>query len=420
MSKHLAKKKKPRTWKVIAWILVSLLVLLSAIAGYMYVDFNNRLKSKSVDITTTIIPKTQPTIAANKPTLDEFEGAFTILLVGNDDGNGEEKYGARDHALNDVNMILHVSADHSKATAISIPRDMFVNIPECTNPTNNTVMPAQTGIKVNEALNRGGLKCVVDTFRTLTGQSIDYAAMIQFEGVVALSNAIGGVPVCISKDIDDDFAGLHLKAGMQTIQGDDALAFLRTRHGVGDGSDIARISNQQVFLSSLMRSLKSKDTLSDVTKVLGIANAVADNMTLSTNLASIPTLTSMAYSLKDIPLDSISFVQYPTSYGSMNGVEGVIPNSASAEQLMTAVFNDEEITISGGTAPGSIGSVEKEPTASPVPSSPVAPSTSPTSQPESSSPSPTASALPSPVALPTDITGSKASQETCSRAFGDY
>lgn len=430
MGRH-SQPKSRKGLKITGIILASALICGAATAGFMYWNLNYRIQSNSVDIGGSEEPAAvEITMPETKATAQvaEFEGAFTLLLVGNDDGNGDEKYGVRDHALNDVNILLHVSEDHTKATAISVPRDMFVSAPKCTDPETGVTQPAAIGIKINSTLSRGGLKCVVDTFRQMTGETIDYAAMIQFNGVIALSNAVGGVPVCVSADIDDPESGLKMTAGAHTIAGDEALAFLRTRHGVGDGSDLARISNQQVFLSSLMRTLKSADTLSNPTKVFEIANAVADNMTLSSNLASIPTIASLAYSLKNIPLDDITFIQYPTAYGDLYGASGVIPKIAAAEEMIEAVFSDKNITLTGGTAPGLIGAVEQEPTTTPTPS---ATSSAMPIDDYIEQPMPTATATPTvtpsataaseaPVELSSDVTGMTASQNTCSRSFGDY
>lgn len=426
MGRHLERRNR-KGLKITGLILGVVMLCGGATAGYMYWNLNQKIQKNSVDIGTApaAAPTTGPTTGAT-PQIAEFAGAFNVLLVGNDSGNGEAKYGSRDHALNDVNILLHVSADHTKATAISVPRDMFVDIPSCTDPETGTVQAAAYGVKINTALEHGGLKCVVDTFRKLTDQPINYAAMIQFDGVIALSNAVGGVPVCTTSDINDPDSGLKMTAGEHVISGPDALAFLRTRHGVGDGSDLARISNQQVFLSSLMRTLKSKETLSDPKKIYDIANAAADNMTLSSNLASIPTLASLASSLKNIPLGDITFLQYPTAYYDTPVISGLLPKKDAAEAMITAVFNDKSVSLTGGTAPGSIGAVvEKTPSPSPTPTETT--TATPTPDMTSSStdtPTPSATVTPevkeSAVALPTDVTGMNASQSTCSRGFGDY
>jgi LCP family protein required for cell wall assembly len=402
----MAKKELTRKQKVFRWIggvLAFLLVAAAGVAGFAYWDFNNRLEDNAVDLA----PGRTPDVLEPELTVDQFDGAFTMLLVGNDDANGSTDYGVRETALNDVNILLHVSADHTKATAISVPRDMFVEIPQCSDEETGVVNQAVKSAKINQALQRGGLRCVTDTFRALTGQDITNAAMIQFQGVVAMSNAVGGVPVCLAAGINDPLAGLNLEAGEQTLQGEDALGFLRTRHGVGDGSDLGRISNQQVFLSSLMRKLKSSDTLSDPKKVFNIAQVVADNMTLSTTLSSVPKLASVAGLLKDVPLEDITFLQYPTKLATVNGVEGVAPDTQAAEEMITAVFSDKKVTITGGTGPGSTGSVPQETAPTPEPS--VDPSVDPSATP-TVTPTPEEA-----VELDKSVTGTTAAQTNCAR-----
>jgi LCP family protein required for cell wall assembly len=337
-----------------------------------------------------------------EPQVGAIKGAFNVLLAGSDSGDGNPAYGDRGENLNDVTMLLHVSADHKNATVVSFPRDMYVSIPSCPDPSGGS-FDSMSSQKINSTLTYGGLPCTVLTVEQLTGMTIPYAAVIQFDGVIEMSNAIGGVPVCVAGAITDPYTGLDLTAGEHTLQGADALAFLRTRHGVGDGSDLGRISNQQVFLSSLMRTIKSAETLSNPGKVYGIAKAAISNMTFSKGFNSIPTLASMAVALKDINLNKIVFVQYPTYYMG----DGVEPDTASAEQLFTALSNDTPISLTGTTGVGS----EADPSAPAGPSATPAPSPAPSDA--GSSPGPTD------VALPDNVHGQTASQHTCSKPFED-
>ncbi|WNY35047.1 LCP family protein [Curtobacterium flaccumfaciens] len=195
--------------------------------------------------------------------LSAFKGGFNMLVVGTDnDPDQSAAFGERDATLNDVNILLHVSADHTNATAVSIPRDLVTPIPACKKTDGTGTAPAMAAQPINTSFGEGGLNCVTQTVAGLTGLDIQYSAAVSFKGVIEMSNAIGGVPVCVAQPITDSYTGLNLPAGTSTLQGDDALAFLRTRHSVGDGSDLARISSQQVFLSSLLRTVKSNDTLS--------------------------------------------------------------------------------------------------------------------------------------------------------------
>jgi LCP family protein required for cell wall assembly len=359
----------------------------------------NRLDG-NVQARATALPGDQ---ATDIPAIGAYSGTVNMLLVGSDTRTGQKgHYGANPGStLNDVNILIHISEDHTKATVISFPRDLFVSRPSCTNPAHTSQqLPSATGVKINSVLEFGGLGCVRDTVADLTGMKIPFAALITFDGVVEMSNAVGGVPVCVAKRIDDDYTGLHLSAGMHTLQGVKALEFLRTRHGVGDGSDVTRISSQQVFLSSLVRRMKSGSTLTDVTKLYGLASAATESMSLSSGLANVDTMVSIGRAVAGIPLGQFVLVQYPTTlYG-----DGLVVNEKPAETLMAAVKADRTLKLAKkqtGATDGS-GSVTKgDATPSPSPS-------------DSSSPSPSATSSSDAVDLPSTVVGQTVEQETCS------
>jgi LCP family protein required for cell wall assembly len=343
--------------------------------------------------------------ATDIPEIGAYSGTVNLLLVGSDTRTGQKgHYGENPGStLNDVNILVHISEDHTKATVISFPRDLYVSRPSCTNPADTgETLPAATGVKINSVLEFGGLGCVRDTVADLTGMKIPFAALITFDGVVEMSNAVGGVPVCVAKRIDDDYTGLHLSAGEHTLKGVTALKFLRTRHGVGDGSDVTRISSQQVFLSSLVRKMKSTSTLTDVTKLYGLASAATESMSLSSGLANLDTMVSIGRAVAAIPLGQFVLVQYPTTlYG-----DGLVANESSANTLMAAVKADKTLKLSKkqtGATDGS-GSVTKGGSTS-------SPSPSPTG---SASPSPSTSSSSDTVDLPSTVVGQTVEQETCS------
>lgn len=284
------------------------------------------------------------------PSIGSIDGGANLLLVGSDSRVGQgDGYGDPEEetaVLNDVTMLLHIAEDHSSATVVSFPRDTFVPIPECTGPDGET-FSAMSSQKINTTLNYGGLSCTAATVEKLTGLPIQYAALIQFNGVAAMSEAVGGVPVCIAEDIVDEKTDLNLTAGEHELKGLEALQFLRTRYGVGDGSDLGRISNQQVFLSSLVRTLKSAETLGDPFKLYSIAKAAVDNMELSNSMQSPDTMVSIAMALKDIPLENVVFVQYPV-YNVDGGLE---PDDDAAEKLMATIASDLPPVLDSGDAP---------------------------------------------------------------------
>lgn len=345
--------------------------------------------------------------ATDIPQIGAYSGTVNLLLVGSDTRNGQKgHYGSNPGStLNDVNILIHISEDHTKATVLSLPRDLYLSRPTCTNPSDTTqTLPAATGVKINSILEYGGLGCVRDTVAALTGMTIPFAALITFDGVVEMSNAVGGVPVCVAKAINDDYTGLHLSAGEHTIKGVTALEFLRTRHGVGDGSDVTRISSQQVFLSSLVRKIKSNATLTDVTKLYGLAVAASTSMSLSSGLASVDTMVSIGRAVANIPLAQFVLVQYPTTlYG-----DGLVANDASAKVLVDAIKADKTLRLAkkqtGATAgAGSVTQSSSTPTSSAT--------STPTSSPTSSS---TSSPSTDTVDLPSTVVGQTVEQRTCS------
>ena len=294
-----------------------------------------------------------PTAAA--PALGKFDGGFNILVVGSDVCDVEGGCADRQSELNDVTMLIHIAADQSSAVGVSFPRDLVVPIPACPQEDGDGYFNAMTAQPINNTLSYGGLACTVLTVEALTGLDIPYAGLITFNGVIGMSNAVGGVPVCIDGPINDRYSGFRRdKAGEYTLQGQDALNFLRTRHGVGDGSDLGRISSQQVFLSSLVRTIKSDSTLNDPSKLFGIATAATSNMKLSTQLADLRTMVSMSLVLKDIPLEKITFVQYPGTTGQGGVYSGkVAPITAQADALFAKLASDEPFVLAGETGIGS-------------------------------------------------------------------
>ncbi|CAN5171477.1 LCP family protein [soil metagenome] len=385
-ARHGRLRKRGAVGSIFTGVGIALAVVLvsgTSVAAYAGWQLASNLKP-GVDIA--------PAGSTAPPAIGAIDGAVNILLVGSDSGGGDTaNYGKRGENLNDVTILLHISPVSHTATAVSIPRDMFVPITGCEH---------SPGVrKMNEALYNGGLACAVSTVSALTGLDIAYAAQIEFNGVIAMSNAVGGVDVCVGEAIHDLQIKFDLEPGMHTLQGWDALQFLRSRHGVGDGSDITRISNQQLFLSALMRKVKSSDVLTNPITLYNLAQAATSNMTLSTSLNHLDTMASMAVALKDVPLSNIVFTQYPGGSGTSGGQNGVIPRKGDAQVLMDALKNDQQIvvqTLGGGAIAG--GTVTETP-------SPAAT--------DSSAPPTIAPDAAAPVVLPSSITGQAATEETC-------
>jgi len=371
---------------------------------------------------------------AQPPSLSAYDGGFNVLLVGtdNDTAQDEGAFGKRDATLNDVNILLHVSADHTNATAVSIPRDMVVPIPACAKEDGSGYYSAMSARPINEAWSYGGLGCVASTVSELTGLDVPFAGMISFNGVIEMSNAVGGVPVCAAEPIKDRYTGLDIPAGESVLQGAEALAFLRTRHGVGDGSDLGRIGSQQVYLSSLLRTVKSADTLGSPTKLYSLARAAASNMQLSTSLTEIDTMVQIGLALRELPLEAVTFVQYPGSTGGSGVYAGKVqPDARVAEQLFDAIRADRPFTLpedstglgstlapteGAGTGAADAGAPAGESPADPATGEPTAPATGAT---DGGAASGADAGATGGTEVIDGLEGQTAAQQTCSRAFGN-
>ncbi|TFD55746.1 LytR family transcriptional regulator [Cryobacterium frigoriphilum] len=381
--------------KLVAAVLTVAVVSTSAVAAVAVWSFSKTVDDNAIDIT-------GGDAAAPVPQLESYENGFNVLLVGIDnDATQSAAYGERDGTLNDVNILVHVSADHSNAVVVSIPRDLIVPHPTCTDAESGAEFSAMAARPINEAMSRGGLPCVVKTVSELTGLTIPYAGLISFDGVVQMSDAVGGVPICLTAAVNDDSAGLYLPSGTSVVAGDTALAFLRSRHGVGDRSDLARISSQQIYMASLMRTVQGNGTLTNVPTLINLANAAATNIKLSTSLANIDTMVSMALSLQDIDLNRLLFVQYPGTTRDADFPGKVVPVEAVAAEMFAKLATDEPFTLPGTTPtpePTTDAPVPVE-TSTPVPSEIVVPT-----------PQPTAQAV-------DGLTGQTAQDDSCAQAF---
>ena len=356
------------------------------------------------------------------PSLGAIEGGVDVLIAGTDSCEGQDvkifprcKNNDSPGERNDVTMLVHITDNPRRVTVVSFPRDMLVPIPACDKPGGGQTQ-AMSSQMINVSYWYGGLACTAKTVEALTGEKIDFAAAIRWTGVINMSDAIGGVDVCVAGDISDVHTGLNLTKGAHTLVGAEALQFLRMRHGIGDGSDLGRISNQQQFMSSMVRKLQSESVLANPGTLLNFATTALSQvnqgqLVLSSGLTNPSLMVQIAMALKDVPYEDIVFVQYPTEYASGEGASRVLPVRDAADALFAALRANQPITLTGEASQGYGVEVEGEATA-PVP----APSATP-----DAAPTPGATVAPTPeerVELPDDIAGTTAAQVTCTRPEG--
>jgi LCP family protein required for cell wall assembly len=271
---------------------------------------------------------------------------------------------------------------------------------------------------LNATLSRGGLACPVLTIEKLTGITIPYAASISFDGVAAMSNAVGGVTVCVANAMNDPYTGIFLSAGDHTLQGAQALAFVRSRHGVGDGSDLGRISSQEVFLSALARKIESDGVLKNPIELYSLATAAAQNMQLSDTLGGLDTMVSVALALKSVPLENIVMIQYPSGT-SPAFPNRVVPIPSLDATVNNALVNDLAVQLTGKTGRGAVLSTAPPVAATPTPTPTPTKGGKPVEAKEKGGITRAATAPATPLTqLPAAITGQSAAQQTCAKGNG--
>jgi LCP family protein required for cell wall assembly len=307
-----------RRRRVLRWSATVLAVLIvgTAGAGYLYYQhLNGNIKKDKLNLGDSKVAAPTPNAAGQTP--------LNILLIGSDARDSKENQklgGARDTfggtPLADVQMLLHLSADRTNMSVVSMPRDTLVPLPKCTTP-DGKVYPASTVPRpTNESLGRGGPGCTVATWTELTGIHIDHFMMIDFAGVVSMADAIGGVPVCVdanihSRDSQGRGSGLKLEEGTTKVKGEQALQWLRTRYGFGDNTDLYRARAQHMYMNSMVRELRANATLSNPNKLRKLAEAATDAITVDEGLGDIKKMYNLANELKKVPTDRITMTTMP-------------------------------------------------------------------------------------------------------------
>ncbi|MGA5314929.1 LCP family protein [Streptomyces pseudogriseolus] len=284
------------------------------------------------------------------------DGPANILVIGNDvrTGEGNEAYGNRDNVTGhaDTTLLFHVAGDRSNATVVSIPRDLMTEIPDCetrqSDGSTKTIPGSQGTTRFNESYGVGGRDpgCTMRTVEELTGLDVDHFMMFDFNAVKTLSTAVGGVEVCLEKPLKDTDGGtkLDLPAGKSTIQGEEALSFLRNRHGLKNESDLDRIGMQQKFVASMLRRLK-EDTLSSPSKMLDVADAATKSLTVDQGIGSASKLLTLARELGKIDLKNITLMTLPVVDNPDEPTPvTVVPDPEKAPQVFSMLQDDVSFT----------------------------------------------------------------------------
>ncbi|GAA3805810.1 LCP family protein [Streptomyces coacervatus] len=327
-------------------MVLAVVILGTAGAGYLYYQhLNANIKKKALNI------GDKKDRAAKGKANAAGQTPLNILLIGSDarDSKENQKLGGAKDTFNtapraDVQMLLHVSADRSNMSVVSMPRDTLVSIPKCTDPDSGKVYGALTSAITNDSLGRGGPGCTVATWEKLTDIHIDHFMMIDFAGVVSMADAIGGVPVCVdanvySKSSDGHGSGLKLKKGTTYVKGVQALQWLRTRYGFEDNTDIARAKAQHQYMNAMVRQLRENATLGNPNELRKLAETATKALTVDDGLGTVAKLYDLSKELKKVPTKRITMTTMPWQYSTTNSGR-VVPRPGDAQKLFRLVRED--------------------------------------------------------------------------------
>ncbi|TIC79137.1 LytR family transcriptional regulator [Nocardioides sp. GY 10127] len=310
----------------------------------------------------------------DRPTTVEVEGPqepLNILVMGIDarDCSGCDIDNETGADGSDNTMLIHLSADRTRAYGVSIPRDSMVDRPAC-KTEDGTTIPAADYQMWNAAFSVGGAACTIQQFESLTDIRIDHYVVVDFGSFKDMVDAVGGVEMCIPEDIDDASHGIHIAAGTRVLDGDEALEYVRERYAVSQGSDLGRMKRQQAFLASLASTVVSANTLANPVRLTKFLKAATASLTVDSGLGSITKLAELGYQFRNISLDGIQFITIPNTTDPNDYNRLVWTDDAA--KVWRKLRNDKPLTssiatdaISAGNLPGSDSSSSSSASSSP-------------------------------------------------------
>ncbi len=318
-------------WRVLGWVSVGLaavLVGMSLVAYGTYRKLQGNITHEDVSAE----------LGTHRP--PKLNQALNVLLIGSDQRNGANaKYGKAEGERSDTIILLHFSPGGKKAIGISFPRDSMVQLPECRSQSGRTI-PAHLDM-INSSFNNGGAGCTMHTIETLTGIRVDHFVKVDFSGFKRVVDALGGVEICLPQRVDDQDSKLHLSAGRHIVKGDTALAYVRNRHGLGDGSDLDRIKRQQKFLGAVVKKATSNGTLTSPAKLYSFLDAATKSVTTDKDF-SVDEMKKVAGSVQGMSAGKVQFITVPW------GAYAPDPNriqwrQPDANNLFAAIRSDNHI-----------------------------------------------------------------------------
>ena len=329
------RRKRPSTRRratyITVWSVASVLVLGGAGAGYLYYKLNGNLTGVDVNAA----------LGSDRPK-NVDNGSMDILVLGSDSRAGKNaKYGTDEGtSRSDTAMIVHVYKGRKKASVVSVPRDTLVKRPSCVKDGKES--PAVQEAMFNSAYETGGPACTIKTVEAMSGIRMDHFLEVDFSGFQQLIDDLGGVDITTTQAIHDPKSHLDLNPGPHTLDGEQSLGLVRTRHGVGDGSDLGRIKLQQAFVKALLDQIKHVNLFGNPKKLYDIANTSTKALTTDSELASVNKLSGFAKSLQGIGSGNMKMTTLPVQYDPQNPSR-VLPMESKTKLIWKALRADKPI-----------------------------------------------------------------------------
>ncbi|MCQ6552793.1 LCP family protein [Streptomyces sp. C10-9-1] len=315
-----------------AWTTAAALLVAGSGLAYAYFTLQGSIDGVDID----------QALGTERPkNLDD--GSMDILVLGSDSRAGDNGAYGRDGgaARSDTAMVVHVHTGRTAASVVSIPRDTLVERPDCTR-ADGTEAPGAARAMFNTAYETGGPACAVKTVEAMSGIRMDHYLEVDFTGFTELVDALGGVEITTTEPLRDADSRLDLEPGTHTLDGEQSLALVRTRKGVGDGSDLGRIELQQAFVRAFVDQVRDVGVLGNPKRLLDLAGTAARAVTPDSGLDSVNELVGFARGLGDLGADDVSLVTLPVRYDPVDP-NRVVPVEPGATEVWRALKQDRPI-----------------------------------------------------------------------------
>lgn len=330
--------------------LTSLIVILAVIVGTTggFLWYLNHQLANIQTFPGAVDPKTNST----GDVIPDDGNPLNILILGSDDGNNVQTVAedladgtwTRGAHRSDTILMVHIPANRQSAQIVSIPRDSWVKVPTYPGDVNGYA-------KINAAFSWGGPALARQTVEGVTGLHIDHIAMIDWNGFKELTDALGGVRVYIPETFTDDSQHVTWTKGWQTLNGETALQYVRTRHGLANG-DFGRIQRQQNFLRTIMNSLLSSSTFTNPIKLARVVGTIASFVQVD-DTWSTSEIRSLAISMRNLRGSDVQFTTAPFgSYDYVNG-QSIVRLDQAKSQTLFRDFNQGDLSQYLKDNPGS-------------------------------------------------------------------